>query len=738
MTVRTKVIGRLPQNKREWDPNYVNPSTGQQGYGLKFRVFQYGCELESKIENNTYEPFSWDGDQTFILDVSHWELCSGNPKVWAAGNPKPATTGTTGDYPYNGMGRVVIPKNMVNVGTSENPDYVNQLTQDMFYKGEVGSRVPNTNTIFVIQYDFVLAEDVTIPAGSILDFQGGSISAGGNNADTITGNGTVIRAGVAGIFNANITIAGTWDADKAYPEWFGAVADGVTDDTEAIQKAYDVFDNIYFPAASYAQAQVYPRSNTRIEFSEGCHIKASRALIDTVPGVPGESMYSIHDVSNITIIGNNAIIDMRRADFPEEESGESRHCFRIRGTRNLYIENVSGNNSFGDGFCLAYPGAYNNKNITLRGCISDNNRRQGLSIVDGENIYVENCVFSNTNGTSPSAGIDIEPNYLDGYVINNINITNCRSKNNNGAGLLIAASLKTGANNKNININVNGFISEGDAVGVSLQNYSLHDCYGKICFNNIHVEGRGFLTVGAWGGNPNVKTSFNDCSFVKTVTTGSISGQYNNVISFNLIGAIYDHYIGDITLEGLDIGCTVEEKPAAIINFYVNYTSEGGKRLRNFYCRNINVAVDAMYNDTYGPVRHSTPFDTVQLYSIEFAYPYGLSGFSKYCAPYADAYRLSNGSYDFTNYAKIPNHVSRFVYEYSGGGASFVVDENIPFYDEDGNRLSALSMTDPETVVVGGRNATVGEWIEFIFKSDGCHILRMTPLMSKYIVKTPA
>ena len=168
MTVTTKTIGRLPLNKGDWNPNYVNPKTGLDGYGLKFRAIRYGCEVESKMENNTYDPFAWDGDETFTLDDAHWRLISGNPKVWAAGNPKPASTGTTGDYPYNGMGRVVLKKNMVGG--------VNTLTQDMFYKGEPGSRVPNTNTIFVIQYDFVLGENITMPANCVLDFEGGSIS----------------------------------------------------------------------------------------------------------------------------------------------------------------------------------------------------------------------------------------------------------------------------------------------------------------------------------------------------------------------------------------------------------------------------------------------------------------------------------------------------------------------------------------------------------------------------------
>ena len=59
----------------------------------------------------------------------------------------------------NGMGRVVLRKNLVNG--------VNTLVQTMINK---------SNTIYVIQYDFTLGEDITIPANCVLEFDGGSIS----------------------------------------------------------------------------------------------------------------------------------------------------------------------------------------------------------------------------------------------------------------------------------------------------------------------------------------------------------------------------------------------------------------------------------------------------------------------------------------------------------------------------------------------------------------------------------
>ena len=37
------------------------------------------------------------------------------------------------------------------------------------------------------------------------------------------------------------------------------------------------------------------------------------------------------------------------------------------------------------------------------------NNRQGLSIINARDLVVEDSEFSRTNGTSPAAGIDIEP-----------------------------------------------------------------------------------------------------------------------------------------------------------------------------------------------------------------------------------------------------------------------------------------------------------------------------------------
>ncbi len=71
------------------------------------------------------------------------------------------------DKPYSsadhsGMGRVNLQKHLVNIAEEgEEENVVNLLTQDMLLKGEPGSREPNTNTAFVIQYDYTLGDVVT-------------------------------------------------------------------------------------------------------------------------------------------------------------------------------------------------------------------------------------------------------------------------------------------------------------------------------------------------------------------------------------------------------------------------------------------------------------------------------------------------------------------------------------------------------------------------------------------------
>jgi hypothetical protein len=84
-------------------------------------------------------------------------------------------------------------------------------------------------------------------------------------------------------------------------------------------------------------------------------------------------------------------------------------------------------NCTGDGICIS------SDDVVIDGCVSTNNRRQGCSIVDGVGVKLVNSEFSNTNGTSPQCGVDIEPE--PGQVCKNVLIDNCRFPSNAKYGI---------------------------------------------------------------------------------------------------------------------------------------------------------------------------------------------------------------------------------------------------------------------------------------------------------------
>lgn len=113
--------------------------------------------------------------------------------------------------------------------------HTNYLGYVILRKGKTfASQVTVPNTIYEIRYNFAITDDFTMPSGCVLRFVGGSISG----AYTFTGTDTKIEAGKSKIFGTDITIAGTWNVAESFPVWFGAVGDGITDDTAAIKNCF--------------------------------------------------------------------------------------------------------------------------------------------------------------------------------------------------------------------------------------------------------------------------------------------------------------------------------------------------------------------------------------------------------------------------------------------------------------------------------------------------------------------
>lgn len=146
---------------------------------------------------------------------------------------------------YSGYGRVWLRKNIKKSSLCDCCDDTekNILTQDMFFKQDNIS--PNTNTIYIVQYDYDLGgKTITIPSDSVLVFDGGSFS----NGQIILDNTLVVppTLDLNDVFKS-ITIGGTYkEGQTIYKDKYLQYWDGnkwcKLQDTGSINK---MIDNLY-------------------------------------------------------------------------------------------------------------------------------------------------------------------------------------------------------------------------------------------------------------------------------------------------------------------------------------------------------------------------------------------------------------------------------------------------------------------------------------------------------------
>ena len=179
-------------------------------------------------------------------------------------------------------------------------------------------------------------------------------------------------------------------------------------------------------------------SNKVIRLEKGVELRAKRGAFRDPKS--GTCLMSFFQCSDITLSGYGAAFRMERDvyDKPPYAHSEHRHCLNLRGVRNFRVEGLTFAESGGDGIFIG--GSWrekrfvNSENVFLTDVVCDRNYRQGLSIIAVSNFVAQGCVFSNTKGTPPQSGVDIEPNQACEF-LSQIVFRNCRLENNAGRGL---------------------------------------------------------------------------------------------------------------------------------------------------------------------------------------------------------------------------------------------------------------------------------------------------------------
>lgn len=253
------------------------------------------------------------------------------------------------------------------------------------------------------------------------------------------------------------------NADSVSVKAFGAKGDGVTDDTIAIQSAVDhveslgggtveITDGTYMINADKTWSDTYNQWDVKtggIRMKSNVHLVLSKgAVLKAIPTKANNyNIINFMGVANSSIKGG-ILHGERYEHLSGGVVGEWGYAVIIQGSTNIHVSDMITKEFYGDSIMVSpvYQGQpdidgvrqfLHNSYIYITNVICDNNLRQGLSIEDGQFIYVDGCTFKNIIGTSPQFGVDIEPwgQYPYDYVTGNIYFNKCTFLNNQGAGL---------------------------------------------------------------------------------------------------------------------------------------------------------------------------------------------------------------------------------------------------------------------------------------------------------------
>lgn len=145
-------------------------------------------------------------------------------------------------------------------------------------------------------------------------------------------------------------------------------------------------------------------------------------------------VFRLQDKEGITIEGGTILGD-RHSHIGS--NGEWGMGISISGCKDITIKGVTIKDCWGDGIYISSSdlNPYS-QNIQIINCICDGNRRQGLSVVACRRALIMDCVFSNTWGTDPQCGLDLEAN--EGHVVKDVLVTRCSAHGNSGSGFQVS------------------------------------------------------------------------------------------------------------------------------------------------------------------------------------------------------------------------------------------------------------------------------------------------------------
>jgi hypothetical protein len=241
----------------------------------------------------------------------------------------------------------------------------------------------------------------------------------------------VARSSLVPVVQNNVTVKATLGQlqEVASVTDYGAVGNGVTDDSAAIQLAVNANDAVYFPAGTYRVNSPITLKSNNMVFGDG----ASSVIYYTGSATSQGALYANSGsasayIDNLVVQNIKVLGTVATAGFSEFV-----HLISLSGVRNCLIDNCEIVGFRGDGIYIGSGDLAgqerHNIDVTISNCYIDgvnNDNRNGISVIDGTSVTIENNYFTRCTRSNMPGAIDIEPDANVYHIIRNISIRNNR------------------------------------------------------------------------------------------------------------------------------------------------------------------------------------------------------------------------------------------------------------------------------------------------------------------------
>lgn len=322
---------------------------------------------------------------------------------------------------------------------------------------------------------------------------------------------------------------------------YGARNDGSGDSTTAFQKAVDALPasggTVTVPAGTY---RIDPDRGVKLRSKMLFNMSVDAKLVSLAGSKERNQILLVNQCSDVEIAGGRLVGDR---DIRKGSGGEWGHGVDVRGSKRVTIRDMHLSNFWGDGIwigCRAVwrAAAIPSEDVHVANVVSTNNRRQGLSVEAAKVVRIYDSEFSNSNGTSPECGIDIEP--VTPSTAWDIRIENCLIRGNKAYGILFYKNTraltvnyctveKNGSNGivtygAKVVYVANSTIRENGATGMAIQastadfqysrnlsyrNYTRLGARDRTPFTQVGMNQKVERDILQWGSNSDVRVTTN-------------------------------------------------------------------------------------------------------------------------------------------------------------------------------------------------------------------------------------